>query len=315
MGATGRDLHADKPLSNMALGYRPSGFIADMIFPVVTVQKQSDTYYVFSRADRLRRQDTARAPGTEAKRIEQNVSSDTYFAKNYALKAAVTLEDRANADPILLNQLITGRAQFVLDSLLIDYEVRVASQVNSTSNVGSSSAVSSAWNGSGDVLGDLHTAINNVHYATGTRPNRVVMGLEAWESARKDLTARNVINGTDNGGGYVTRQQLANLLEVDMVEVGASFQNTGDEGLAESLSLIWGDNVLVYYAPTGPRIDAPSFGYSMRWAAPGLPQMAVERHPFNTRTKSEEVEVGYYQAEKICSAEHAFLLTAVNSST
>jgi hypothetical protein len=55
--------------------------------------------------------------------------------------------------------------------------------------------------------------------------------------------------------------------------------------------------------------------YSYRWAAGGLPNMQAERHPFDPKTKSEEVEVGYYQDEKITGSDYSFLLTAVNSST
>jgi hypothetical protein len=43
--------------------------------------------------------------------------------------------------------------------------------------------------------------------------------------------------------------------------------------------------------------------------------MQAERHPFDPKTKSEEVEVGYYQDEKITGSDYSFLLTAVNSST
>jgi hypothetical protein len=42
--------------------------------------------------------------------------------------------------------------------------------------------------------------------------------------------------------------------------------------------------------------------------------MQVERHPYNTKTKSEEVEVGYYQDEKITGADYSFLITNVNSN-
>jgi len=59
----------------------------------------------------------------------------------------------------------------------------------------------------------------------------------------------------------------------------------------------------------------PAFAYSIRWSAPGLPNMQAERHPYNSRTKSEELEIGYYQDEKVTGAEYGFLLTACNSST
>lgn len=316
MGATSHDLHIDASLSQMALGYRPEGFIADMIFPVVNVAKQSDQYVEWSRADRLRIHDTKRAPATEAKRIYESVSSGTYFAKNYALKAPVPIEDFKNADPIYLDNLNTGKTQLVLDGLLLDWEVRQANQVNSGSNVGSYTAVASAWTGSGaDPLNDLNTMIDNVHYSTGIKPNRIVFGLQAWKPFRRHSTVRNLIFGVNNGGGYATLQSVADLLEVDKILVGGAFQNTAGEGLGESLSTIWGDHVLLYYAPMNPAKDRPSFGYAFRWSQPGLPNMQVERHPYDTKIKAQEVEVGYYQDEVITGASYGGLVTNVTSST
>ena len=125
MGATAQDLHIDQALSEMALGYRPEGMIADMVFPVVDVSKQSDLYIIWSRADRLRLHDTKRAPATEAKKIEESVSSSTYFANNYALKSSIPIEDFKNADPIFLDNLNTGKTELVMDALLLDWEVRL----------------------------------------------------------------------------------------------------------------------------------------------------------------------------------------------
>ena len=315
--ATGRDLHIDQALSTMAIGYRPEGFIADMLFPTVRVQKQSDVYHIFSRADRLRNEKTTRAPGTLARRVGEDVSSATFYCQNYALAGSVPIEDKANADPLLVNQLHNGKAQFLLDKLLLDWEIRVSSMVTSTSNVGSSSAVTSAWNGAGDPIGDVETAIDNVRYSNGILAAglTICMGDEAWTSFRRDSNVRNKIFGNNNGGGYPSEAQVADLLGVKRIIVGGAFQNTGEEGLAESLSTIWKDHVLVYYAPDSPSVDKPSFGYNFRWAAAGLPNMQVERHPWDSRRKAEDIEVGYYQDEKLTSASHGFLLTAVNSST
>ena len=101
----------------------------------------------------------------------------------------------------------------------------------------------------------------------------------------------------------------------DEVLVGGSFQNTGEKNQSESLSTIWGENVLVSYAPASPTVERPSFGYRFRWVQPGLPNRTVERHPYNSRTHSEEVEVGYYQDEKITGSSYGHLIVAVNSST
>lgn len=317
MGATAKTLHVDKVLTEMAMGYKPSGFIADMISPIVNVQKQSDLYTVFDRGRRLRRQDTQRTPGTAAHRVEQDFSSATYYARNYALAYPVTIEDKANADPAFMQDLIEGRVELIIDDLSLDKEARIASQVTNTSNVGSSSAVSSAWNGAGDVLGDINAAIDNVRYANGVNPDgiKVVFGPEAWDSFRRDSTVRNLIKGSNNGGGYVNESETKNLLNVSEVLIAGSFVNSADDGQAESIQTVWGDNVLVAYIAPRPNRERPSFSYDFRWVANGLSNMTVERHPYNSRTKSEDVEVGYYSDHKITGASYGFLLTAVNSST
>jgi len=77
MGATAKDLHVDKVLTEFAMGYRPAGMIADMIFPMVTVDKQTDIYLQADRGRILRRQKTARSPGNEARRVERDFGSAT----------------------------------------------------------------------------------------------------------------------------------------------------------------------------------------------------------------------------------------------
>ena len=315
MGATHKQMHIDKMLSEFAVNYKPEGFIADTIFPTEPVQKQSDLYATFSRADKLRSENDKRAAGTEARKIDLSIGSGTYYANNYALKYGVTIEDKANADPIFVQHLINARAEFIMDKLLLNMEKRVANLVTSGSNVGSYTAVASGWGGSGDPLGDLNAAIDNVHYSNGLMPNKIVMGVEAWKTFRRDSTVRNLIFGSNNGGGYPNTAQVAALLDIDEVMVGGAFQNTTDEGQDESLSSIWADNVLVYYAPPSPSIERPSLGYNLRWTGAGLPNMQAERHPYNSRTKSEEVEIGYYQDEKLVAPSYGFLLSAVNSST
>lgn len=317
MGATGKDLHIDAALSEVAIGYRPDGFIADLIMPIVPVSKQSDLYVVWSRADRLRVHDTKRAPASEAKRIEESVSTGTYYAKNYALKVAVPIEDFKNADPIYLDNLNTGKTELIVDGLLLDWELRVANQVCSGSNVGSYSAVASAWNGGAgsDPLGDINTILDNVQYSTGKRPNRLTFGLKAWQVFRRNPNVLNLIFGSNNGGGYASVAQIKDLFEVEDVQVGGSFQNSNGEGLGETLQTVWGDHVLAHYTPMNPSKDRPSFAYAFRWSQPGLPNMQVERHPYDTKIKAQELEAGYYQAEKITGDTYAFLLTNVTSST
>lgn len=317
--AVAKDMHIDVLLSNLAIGYRPEGMIADMIAPVVPVQKQSDLYTIFSRADILRIEDTIRTPGKEANIIGQTPSSDTFYCNNYALQYPVTIEDKANADAIFVQKIINGRVMYIKDKLALDWENRIASKVNSTSNVGSSSAVSSAWvdytEGNSDPEGDINTAIVDVQNRTGKRPNRIVIGDAAYQNLRRHKGITNRIYGNNNGGGYANVNNLRELFEVEQILIGGAFKNTGNEAQSEVLTRIWTDNVLVYYAPPRPAMEVPSYMYSFRWSAAGIPNMQVERHAYDTKKKMESIEEGYYQDEKLTGTEYSYLIVAVNSPT
>lgn len=315
--STGRDLHIDRLLSQIAISYANDVLIAGTIAPMVTVEKQGDLYTVFDRADAFRIEDAKRSPATEANKITRSISSDSYFCQNYALKYPVTLEDRENADPVFRQNLINDAGAYLVDKHGLDWENRVATLVLNTSNVGSSSGVGSEWDAaaSSDPLGDLNTALDAAEDLTGTRPNKAIFGKDAWRTCRRNDQILNRLFGSNNGGGFAQRQQVASLLEIEEIMVGGAYKNTGNEAQAESLSKIWGDDVLLYYVPPTPRRDTPSFMYSFRWQPPGMPHMQAERHPFDPKTKSEEVEVGYYQIEKIVGSQYGYLLKAVNSST
>lgn len=307
--AAGRDLYLDTPLSNLLMDYRPRGLIADMIAPIVNVQRQSGAVVEFNQDDRLRPEDDKRSPGTQAKRVTWDVSSQLYYCNNYALMAGVTIEDRNNADPIYAQRLFENRGQLLLDKLYLNWENRLASKVTSASNVGSSAAVSSIWTGTGaDPMLDLNTAIDNVYYATGYRPNRMVFGPKAWDSFRRHSTVRNVLFGTNNGGGYANTQQAADIFEMDRVLVAGGFKNSNQENIARSIGTIWGPSVLVYYAPENASMEDPSFMYSYRLDAPGIPNLQVERHPYDSKTKTDDIEVGYYQDEHITGSRFGFLV-------
>lgn len=319
MGATGKDLHIDVNLTNVAINYQPYGMIADLVAPMVSVGKQSDYFPVWDQADAFRVEDDKRAPGTEAHVITQRVSSDTYFADNYALKTKLTLEDRENMDAAYIGKLRNGRAEFLKSKITLNWEKRLSDQITSGSNVGSYSTVISDWQeydtGNSDPVGDITAGINNVYDSTGYKPNRCLMGELAWRHLRRHDDIAQMLYGsiTDGKPRFASREQFKSMFEFDEFIVGGAYYNSADEGQTLSLTKMWLDYVLFYYAPPAASTEEPSFMYSFRWNKPGLANMTVEKHPYDTKTKSEEIELGYYQAEEITAKNLGFLLTHVTS--
>jgi hypothetical protein len=314
----GRALHIDQHLSNLAINYRPAGFIADRIFPIVPVPHQSDSYVIFEQDGLFRRENTRRARGGEANKLHARVSSAAFFCQNYALKADVTLEDRSNADPVFVQQFEDGTVMRVQDALFLDWEVRLAGRITSPANVGSSSGVGSAWTNHqvSNPLEDVLRAMDNVEGATGYRPNQVLFSGTAWRHFRRNavIIDKAVNPNVSGGGSYPSTGQIESLLEARVL-VGNAWQNTAEEALGLNLSQIWGDHVVVYYAPDRPSMETPSFGYQFRWSRDGLPNMQVERHPYDSRRHCDEVEIGYYQDEAVTAKPLGFLLRGITSSS
>lgn len=316
---TGRDVYIDVPLSNAAIRYRPEGHIADQLCPVVSVPKQGGGYYIWGLEDAFRVEDSKRAPATEANVIGFTVQSGTYFCKNYALKDRVPWEDIKNADQGFIFNEQSARAERVKDALLLDMEYRVANQVTSGSNVGSYSVTASSWaekaTGGSDPIKDIEVAIANVEDVTGQSPNSIAFGRYAWKKFREHADVIDRIHGNTgqaNSARTVKQSNVAALFELERVLVGGAYVDGSQEGQTSSLSQMWFDNVLLYYAPMTPRKDKPSFMYSFRWDA--VPGFNMQAQIFqDQKAAADEVQVGYYQEEKITASTLGFLITGVGS--
>lgn len=312
--ASGRDVHHDTPLARLAIKAFEGapGFAAQRLFPVVNVSKQSDRYYIIEKDAWTRRENARRAPGTPANRIEFSVSSNGYFADNYALAHEIPIEDLANSDDAI--QLRQSAVNNLVESLLRDLEVRVANLVTSISNVGSGVSLTgaSAWTAtqSADIVSQIQTAHAFISQATGFRANTLVLDRDSYELARVNQRLLNNFRYTD--GGMLSDQALRTIFGVDRIVVSDAVYNTAQEGKSASMSRIFGSNALLCYVnPNAVGRMTATFGLAFRWrpagaAAPFQVTRSTENQAGSKHV--EVIEVGYYQDEKIVAPELAYLI-------
>lgn len=314
MGATGRDLHIDVPLTNMVIGFEPAGTIVQDIFPVVTVDKQSNKFYKWTKGDFFRLPSTLRAPKTKGQRVEFNVSSDSYFAQNYALTHEESFEDMGNADQILSGR--EKRVRALKNLLMLDWENRVASKLTSGSNLGSYTTLSgvSQWNdyANSDPVNDISVGKEAIRSTTGMQPNLIVMGKAVYAKLIQHPDIIDRIKYVQKG--FVTSDILAALFDVERVLVGSAIKNTGADGLADSFSDVWGKNVILGYTAAGVDKDGkdPSLGYSFRWMAPVFNSLPWAAEIWNDANGGnfENRRVQYYQDEKITASDLGYLIAS-----
>src|ERR1039458_7630653 len=123
------DVHINVPLTNISIAYiqDATSFIADDVFPIVPVERQSDVYAQYDRTYWFRDGARLRAPGAESAGSGFEVNFEgTYFAKKYAIHKDIDDDTRANAlAPLDMDRDST---EWITQQLLIRREVQWASQ-------------------------------------------------------------------------------------------------------------------------------------------------------------------------------------------
>ena len=315
LGLTTRDVHIDVPLSNIAVeAFATGDFIGMQLFPGVDVRKQSDKYYTIVKNSWLRIPSTTlRSPKTPPGRVEFEVSSDSYFADNYALASDNAHEVIANEDDPI--QLRARTTRFLVDMLMRDQEVRIANLVTSITNIGSGVVLAGGnkWSNyvSSDPVADVTTGHAFIRSNTGLVANTALMDYDTYKTLQRHPVLLDMYKYTQ--GGLVNDAELQAVFGVDRILVSKSIRNAALENATASLVNIWGNNFLLCHvspAPTGMR--TATFGLSFRWLNPELPApwaVRVYNDP-DPGKKLEVVEAGYYQDEKVVAAQLAYLCNA-----
>lgn len=266
-------VHIDQALTNISVAFiqQASAFIADKIFPVVPVQKQSDRYFVYDRGDWLRDEAMERAPATESAGGGYNIdNTPTYFARKFSYHKDITEEDRANAD-IPLNP-DRDATEFVTQKLLIRRERIWANffapgvwGTNLTGVTGTPAAGQvQQWNiGTSTPVRDIRSMKTQVLERTGLEPNVLVLGAAVYDQIAEHPMVVDKIKYTQKG--VMTPDLLAGMLDIDRVIIAKAIVNTAARGAAANVGFVHGKHALLAHVATRPGLMTPTAGYTFAW--------------------------------------------------
>jgi len=303
---TARDVHVDRPLSNIAIAYRNDTYIADQVFPQVPVENQSDVYFIFDKGAWFRLPDKSmRAPGTRAPRIDYTLTTGCYFCVEYALANGIPDEVRDNADDPL--QPDENATTFVTSNLLNLYEDRVATLVTACANWANSASPTTQWDSAtSDPVNDIDTARNTVLKEIGRLPNTLVMGWEVWTALKDHPDLLDRIKHTQRG--ILTSDLAAEVFEVDRLLVGKAVKDSATlEGETASMGFVWGKQAILMYVSPAPALMEPAAGYTLVW------------RPFETsrfhedQERQDVVEVRHNIDEVITGSDAGYCIAAAIS--
>ena len=268
------DIHVDTPLTNMSVAYMQSDsvMVANKIFPIVPVKKQSDLYFTYTRADMLRNEAAVREYGAESKGGGYNVSTSPYYCNIYAFHKDVYPTERVNSDSPLQPDI--DASEYVSQKLIlkreIDFQERFfATGIWGTEYDGAAAASGTDlvyWSSSGSTpIEDIATAQLNVQGATGKKPNTLLLGPHTFIALRDSGQIRDLLRYTA-GPAVPTPQLLAQMFDVDRVLVGAAVYNAAADGATEDTDFILGKHAMLCYTENSPGIRKASAGYIFSWS-------------------------------------------------
>ena len=268
------DIHIDKALTNMSVKYLQdtANFIADKVFPVVPVAKQSDRYFMYKKEDWFRDDAKLRAMGAESAGGDYDIdNTPTYFCNKYAFHKDVFEEDRVNADsPLTPDQ---DAMEFVVDKILLNRENNWA-KTYFQSGVWEQDLTGSGTAGSGkiiywddydhsDPISDIANMSTAMAEITGKRPNTLTLGRRVYDALRQHPDILDRIKFTQKG--VVTAELLASLFDVERILVANSIQNVAKKGQEANMEFTMGNNALLTYAPPAAGLKKASAGYIFSW--------------------------------------------------
>lgn len=278
--STPQAVHVDEFLTSFSISFATEqNYLADKIFPVIDVEKQSDKYYVFDAAEENREFTdlvTKAAPRTMPRKFELTQSNDSYFAELYFAGFDIDTQTAANEDEMLRTR--ERKAKLLMDNLMKKRDRDFISTFMTTGVWGEDLAGTTdfvKWSDSSSTpIDDVMLWKENFEIRNyGLKPNKIVL----TKDIKRVLMGNTQILGRINGGATVANPAMVNdsiiasIFEVDEVVYADVVSNQKNHGQTEVAARMVSDQLLMVHSPSNAGVDTPAAGMIFAYnAVPGF---------------------------------------------
>jgi len=266
---TTHDVHIDAALSNISIAYKNEGYVADKLFPVVPVDKQSDYYYIWTKDFWFRDNTRRRGPGATYAEGGLELSNTAFECINWGLSFPLPWEVIQNQDAAI-NLEETG-AIWLADQFALARELKLKSLIMDASAWTTDVTLSTTqWSdfANSNPISDVETGRQAIKKLTGRDPNVIMMNEEVWSKLKNHPDLVDLYKHTQVG--VLTPDLVAAVLQIDKLIVGTAVKNTAAEGADFAGAYIWDKNAILMYLAPSPGLAIPSAGYTFSWKQNGF---------------------------------------------
>jgi len=300
-----QDYIVDPVLTNLSKAYKNDSLLYSQVFPRMMVKSRTGYYYTFDKA-RFKIEESRRTGVSRANRVDYGMSKTSYGPLyEHALEQAIEYEVR-DTYPSPHDARVDA-TENVSDRLELGLEKEVADLLTSTGTITQNITLSGTSQFSdfanSDPFSVVQTGIDTVKTGAMVMPNTLIMGYQVFAKLKNhpDLLGRMATSTTR----VLTTQMLADLFGVERVLVGGAMHNTAAEGVAASMSYIWGKDMVLCYVAQRPGLKSLSVGYTLQMEGARY----VDRWDEQAE-KAEFVRANDYYEPKVVAAEAAYLIKA-----
>lgn len=269
-----QDAHIDRALTNMSVAYMQDAtkYIADKVFPIIPVTRQSDVYYEYDKGDFLRDEAQVRGGASESAGGDYGVEAQSpYHCKKYSYHKDLTPEERANYDmPLNADQdamaFVTGKMLIKRETIWANTFFKPGVWDTNISGVASSPSTNQVltWDlATSDPIRNITDQAVKMAGSTGFKPNTLILSPKVFYALKNHEDILDRIKYTQKG--IVTTDLLAQLFEVDNVYVAWAVVNSAAKTVTNDIGFIFGKSALLCYSNPQPALRQPSAGYIFAW--------------------------------------------------
>jgi len=311
MKPTKNDMHLDKLLTNLLIGYSNKSYIYQDLSPIINTNgRETDTYATYPLADWFRNTAEVAAPSGPVPLGGFSVSSDSFKTHLYIQGTSLADDDVRNANEIHKARVRKNKARWCLDRIQMRMDVDLAAVVDINGVWGTTNTTATDWDDydNSTPVEDIDTAIDTIQLATAQVPNVFQTNRPVWTKLKRNPEMLDLLGANERA--FITPDLLAGQFDLGKVVISNSLYNSAKEGQDAVMERIWGDNALLLYVTTTPSEEEATAAYTFQ-AEPLLVRSWREDN-INMR-KSEVFEATINQGYKIVSADLGYRFSSIIS--
>jgi len=293
-------------LTGIAIAYRNSAMIADLILPRTTVTSEQFKWMEYAKEERFTVPETRVGRKSRTNEVEFGATERTGSTSDYGLEDAIPQKDiDAASEATSQYDPVEHATEAMTDLILLDREIRVSNMVMDATGYDADHkmTVATPWtDASVDAIEHLLEAIEG----TFMRSNVVAFGHEDWRAFRRNPYVVKAVHGNSGDSGIVTRAQVAELFELEEVIVGQGRVNTARKGQAPQFARVWDGTLAFYRNRLANNERGLTFGYTAEFGD----RVAGDWEDKNIGLRGgKRVRVGESVGEIIAARDVGYLIT------